>query len=474
MTKQQQGYADVLIGLQYGDEGKARVVDLFAKDYDIIARFNGGANAGHSVEHNGQKLALHQVPSGVFYPNKTLYIGSGCVVNILKLAKEILEIESLGISLKGRLKISSQASVIQPHHLIIDQQTGGSIGTTKNGIGPCYGDRARRMIGDRLVNVRIGDLHNDLDIYLNKIKVNLENEIENYGVSLIFDKVDKAISDIKTAFQSISEYVEIDTLWMQKQVESGSKVLFEGAQSVMLDVAKGSIPFVTSSYTIASAAYSGGDLSVKYHNKVIGVAKAIMSRVGNGPFTSELGGKESEIYCSLSDSNGVSTHSKEQEQEYDLKANLASDNEMDLSKGLRVVSNEYGVVSRRPRRIGLFDMVQLQYAIRMNGVDELVITKVDMLSDFSKTKFNAIPVVNKYIFKGREIDFIPASATSYYKVAGERLLLPAFDDNIQDVRKQSDLPKTVLGFIDYVQEYTKIKVVGIGVGPDRDQYVDLN
>jgi adenylosuccinate synthase len=473
MKTQQNGYADVLIGLQYGDEGKARVVDLLAKNYDIIARFNGGSNAGHCVEYKGQKITLHQIPSGIFYPDKKLYIGSGCVVNVIKLAQEIKEVEKLGISLKGRFRISSQAPIIQPHHLIIDQQTGGSIGTTKNGIGPCYGDRARRMIGDRLVNIRIGDLHNELDSYLSKIKVNLEKEIENYGVNLIFEKVDKAISDIKNAFQEISEYVEIDTLWMQKQVENNSKVLFEGAQSVMLDVAKGSIPFVTSSYTIASAAYSGGDLSVKYHNKVIGIAKAVMSRVGNGPFTSELGEKMSELYCSESNEDGTPKFTKEIEKAFDLESNLTSDDEFTISKALRVLGNEYGGTSSRPRRIGLFDLVQLKYAIRMNGVDELVITKVDMLSDFDRTKFKAIPVINKYIFKGREIDFIPASAASYYKVKGERLMLNTFSENIQSIKNQEDLPKNVTAFIDYIANYSGVKVVGIGVGPDRDQYVNL-
>ncbi len=468
-----QGYADVLIGLQYGDEGKARIVDLFAKDYDIIARFNGGANAGHSVEFDGKKLALHQVPSGVFYPDKKLYIGSGCVVNVIKLAKEIQEVESMGIVLKGRLKISSQASIIQPHHIIIDQATGKYIGTTNNGIGPCYGDRARRMIGKRIVNIRVGDLHNELDFYLEKIKVNLENEIEKYGVSLIYDKVDNAVLEIKTAFLKIRDYIEVDTLWMQKEVENGAKVLFEGAQSVMLDVTKGSIPFVTSSNTIASSAYTGGDLSVRYHNKVIGVAKAIMSRVGNGPFTSELGGKQSEEYCSMSNDDRTPTNSKELEATYDMEVNLNSQDEFELSKGMRVVSGEYGVTSRRPRRIGIFDMVQLKYAVRMNGVDELVITKVDMLSDFARTKFQGIPVVSEYLFKNKPIDFIPASASSYYKVIGQRTILKPFDQDLQNIRKMEDLPNGAKEFINYIEQYSNVKVVGIGVGPDRDQYVDM-
>jgi adenylosuccinate synthase len=188
----------------------------------------------------------------------------------------------------------------------------------------------------------------------------------------------------------------------------------------------------------------------------------------------QLGERESELYCSESNEDTSPKHTREIEQTYDIDQNIASENEFEIAKALRILGEEYGGTSSRPRRIGLFDLVQLKYAIRMNGVDELVITKTDMLADFARTKFKAIPVVNKYIFKGREIDFIPASATSYYKVKGERLMLNGFGEDIQNIKKREDLPKNVIAFIEYIQNYSGVKVVGIGVGPERDQFVNID
>jgi adenylosuccinate synthase len=467
------GYADVLIGLQYGDEGKARVVDLIAIDYDIVARFNGGANAGHSVEYQGLKLALNQVPSGILYPEKLLYIGSGCVVNLVKLSKEIERLEAVGINLKGRLHISSQCSIVQPHHVLIDGLTGGRIGTTKNGIGPAYSDKAKRMSEDRIVNIRIGALHHEPETYFELIKTNYIEESRIIGQTVT--DADSQMEEIIIAFEKIKEYVQVDTLWMQKKVYDGAKVLFEGAQSIMLDVNKGAIPYVTSSSTIASSAYCGGDLSVNYHRKVIGVAKAIMSRVGNGPFTSEFGGKQSEEFCQSTTSEGGSTYTQKFESEtYNVDEMLMSEDEFVVGKALRVISNEYGVVSQRPRRIGKLDMVQLKYACRMNGVDELVITKFDMINVYSKTKNKIAPFVTKYKLNGRVIDFIPASASSYYKTVGTVQNFPVFGESVNDVRAFDKLPLAGQDIVKFIEAYTECKVVGLGVGPERDQYVQID
>jgi adenylosuccinate synthase len=466
------GYSDVLIGLQYGDEGKARVVDLMAKDYDIIARFNGGANAGHSIEYKGVKLALNQVPSGVFYEDKILYVGSGCVVNIEKMAKEVAKIEALGISLKGRLKISSQCSIIQPHHVMIDVLTGGKIGTTKNGIGPCYADKARRMASDRVVNIRIGDLDHEPQEYFQAIQENFVAESRIWGQSTNGNVSDE-MAKLKTAFEQIKDYIEVDTLWMEKQVYNGKKVLFEGAQSSMLDISKGAIPYVTSSSTIASAAYVGGDLSIKYHRKVIGVAKAIMSRVGNGPFTSEFGGTQSENYASESNPDGTTKNSSTLEKTYDIDKLIVSENEFEIGTALRILSYEYGTVTHRPRRVGSLDLVQLKYAARMNGVDELVITKMDVLKEFNRTKKQKIPLVVKYSLNNREIDFIPASASSYYRTIGKTQEMACFENDIQDIKEFDNLPSECQNLVKFIEEYTECKVVGLGVGPERDQYVKI-
>lgn len=473
------GFSDVLIGLQYGDEGKARVVDLLAKEYDIIARFNGGANAGHSVSFNGIEIALNQVPSGIFNKQTKLYIGSGCVVNIVKLAKETEKIEAVGINLEGRLFISGQCSIVQPHHILIDIMTGETIGTTKNGIGPAYADKANRMINDRILNIRLGALQNEQAEYFDLIQNNLDAEVakhknnEETELDIILAGI-YTIQEMQAAFQKIEKYIQVDTLWMQKQAQAGAKILFEGAQSVMLDVNKGAIPFVTSSSTIASAAYAGGDLSVNFHRKVIGVGKAIMSRVGNGPFTSEFGGMQSEKYCQATNADKTPTYNRETEKQYDIEKLLLSNDDFELGKALRVCSFEYGVVSKRPRRIGRLDLVQLKYACMMNGVDELVITKFDMLNVFVKTKDKVIEFTTEYKLHDRQIDFIPSSSNSYYKTIGINTQYAPFAEDISNIRQLADLPFNVQKLVDVIQDFTECKIIGLGVGPERDQYIKIS
>ncbi len=462
------GYSDVLIGLQYGDEGKARVVDLFAKDYDIIARFNGGANAGHSIELNGVKVALNQIPSGIFYPDKLLYIGSGCAVNVVALAAEIKSIESLGISFQNRLFLSSQASIVQPQHEVVDGLIGKYIGTTKKGIGLCYADRAIRMVDQRLVNIRLSDLFANTQATLQNIRENLLAEQKQYGFEI---DVDGEIQKLHEHFELIRQYVQPDTLFLQKQVESGKKVLFEGAQSSMLDPVKGVVPFVTGGSTIASAAYNGGDLSIKYHRKTIGVAKAIMSRVGHGPFASELGGRKSEDYTMAKNEMGGSKYTREYEESLDIDTLIKSTNEFELGQALRVKSGEYGVVTKRPRRIGNLDLVQLNYSCRINGVDELVLTKADMLNIYSQTREGKIVFVDKYGMNGVDIDYVPADPQSYYNVKTKLKLYDGFSDDISDVRIYSNLPENLQIVLRYIESKCDCTIVGLGVGPERDQFV---
>jgi adenylosuccinate synthase len=256
------GFSDVIIGTQYGDEGKARVVDNKAQHYDIIARFNGGANAGHTIVNQGKKIALNQVPSGVFHPEKLLYVGSGCVVNLVKLQKELTNLKNAGLDVSGRFFISPQAGIIQPHHSALDGIIGKIIGTTRNGIGPAYADRALRMWGDNLLNIRIGDLLDNESAAFERITENLSlmSKIHNLPSELSSE-----IAAMKEAFAAIRETVCSDTLFLERHVASGKTVLFEGAQAFMLDVNKGSVPFVTSSSTSTAAAYSGGDLPIIYH-----------------------------------------------------------------------------------------------------------------------------------------------------------------------------------------------------------------
>jgi len=473
-TRGRVGYADVLIGLQYGDEGKARIVDMLAKDYDVIARFNGGANAGHTIEtKDGGKVALQQVPSGIFYPGKILYIGSGCVVNVEKLALEIEKIRNIKgtkVDLSGRLRISCQASVIQPHHLLIDAETGKTIGTTKNGIGPCYADKALRMDGDKLLNIKLGDLLDDPVLYFKKIKENYLDACKKYNIDN--SHADMIIATMESFFNRMKEYIEPDTLFMEKLAGKGAKILFEGAQSIMLDITKGSVPYVTSSNTVAAAAYVGGDLSPAYHRKTIGVAKAIMSRVGYGPFASEFGGERSEKYC-MSVVDGKSKYPQPVEAKYDTEKLLQSGDYFDIGVALRVLSYEYGTVTARPRRVGMLDLVQLAYAIRMNGVDELMINKCDMLNVFARTKRGVLPIVTGYKLDGREIDYVPGTVKAYYDVKVDVEYKKCFEEDISGVKKFIKLPKELQRLLKEIEKLCGCRVAGVGVGPERDQFVKV-
>lgn len=466
----QPGYADIVIGLQFGDEGKARVVDMIAENYDIIARFNGGSNAGHTIETKAGKIALQQIPSGVFYPNMKLYIGSGCVVNIQKMITEIQKITDLGLDLTDRFHISGQASVVQPHHIVIDTIIGEHVGTTKNGIGPCYADQALRMYKDRSLNIRLADLIADPDHYFESMHENYRKSAKRYGFDVEDTQV--AIDEIREALEQIKPFVEQDSLFMEKQVASGKRVLFEGAQSVMLDIVKGSVPYVTSSHTVAAAAYVGGDLSNKYHRKTIGVAKAVMSRVGHGPFPSELGARESEDYCMESEDGGPK-YGRAVEAEYPVEEYLASEDPMEVGKALRILSGEYGTVTTRPRRIGSLDLVQLAYAARMNGVDEIFLNKCDVLSAYARTKEAKIPVATSYIYKGEEIDYLPAATEDCYDIEAIEEKLDSFSEDVSGMRHYEELPQNLRAFLHLIEEKTGGKIAGIGVGPERDQCVLL-
>lgn len=465
------GFSDVIIGTQYGDEGKARVVDAKAENYNIIARFNGGANAGHTVVFEGKKIALHQVPSGIFYKDKLMYIGSGCVVNISKLKAELENLKAAGIDVSDRLKISSQAGVIQPHHILIDEVIGKTVGTTRNGIGPAYADRALRMWGDRLLNIRMGDLLDDSDKYFRIMRDNFDFISKLHGYD---GNISEDLDKIKKDFETIADFVEKDTLFLQKRIMGGDKVIFEGAQAFMLDVNKGSVPYVTSSGTSAAAAYTGGDLSPDFHRNTIGVAKVLMSRVGHGPFASEFGGTKSEQYCMSLKEDGSPLYGSLVEAKYNIDALISSDDPFEVGKALRILSGEYGTVTTRPRRIGIFDLVQLAYAVKSNGITSLVLTKCDLLNCYTRTKNKQIPLVTGYELDGEKIDYVPASTDVYRRVKPIIEYRPGFSENITSVREFNNLPGALRNLLEEIEEKVGCKIEGIGVGPDRDQYVTIN
>ena len=466
------GYADVLIGAQYGDEGKGRVIDNNIQEYDIAALFNGGPNAGHSLKHGNKEIGLSQVASGIFHPNMLLYTGSGRVVNLEKLYNEIKQIEALDVTLMGRLQISDQATVILPHHILFDELTGGDIGTTKNGIGAAYADQAYRRVGKTLKNIRLGDLL-DNPIEARDAMIESYRDVARvYGVE-VGDIASKAEKIFDLALE-LEHYICRDPLWLDKQVRGGKNVLFEGAQASMLDVTKGTVPFVTSSHTVAGSAYVGGGLSPRYHRKTMGVAKLVMSRVGNGPYASELGGTRSELYCDKKDENGKTVHTKEYEQaNYSVNELIQSEDLFDVGIALRMIGNEYGVRTKRPRRIGMFDLVALMHHCSVNGVDELYLTKFDCLHDYARTSLPGIPIVTGYKLEGQRIDYVPGSSKAYRAVVPEVTYLPHLKQDISGMRTRTKLPHEAQVLLDYVENYTGCKVAGIGVGPDREQFIKL-
>ncbi len=451
----QSGFADVLIGTQFGDEGKAKAVDHLAAQYDVVARYNGGNNAGHTIDTHKGRFALHQVPSGVIYDHVQLYIGSGCVVNPAKLLEEISSLEKVGVSVRGRLTISPFASIIQPSHILEDGVTGGAIGTTKSGIGPAYADRARRTSLDgQVVNLRAVDLLNNPGRVQESARASLAEVISRYSIPGI--NQEEMMRAFREACDGIREFVTPSPTFLVKKADAGSKILFEGAQAALLDVTSGTVPFVTSSSTVAGAAFVGGDLPPRYHRRTIGVAKLIMSRVGNGPFVSEFGGRRSEEYCD----GKAHTRSYEESTYPDPRSLLRSGDPFEVGVALRMLGGEYGSTTGRPRRMGSFDLESLEEISRMNAVDALYLTKADLLTLFSETLAGTIPVTSYYDRVGTSEDSAPRPIVEHRV---------GFNEDITGVRSIADLPSAMQDLIDMIEQRSGAKVEGVGVGPKREQ-----
>lgn len=440
------GYADVLVGLQFGDEGKARIVDHLAAGYDVIARFNGGANAGHTIATPAGALRLRQVPSGVLHPGVALYIGSGCVVGLQQLASEIAMLADQGISLEGRLTISDRCPLVQPRHVLADRRDGARIGTTGNGIGPCYADLAARMRGAERVAFQLRDLWCD-EGRVFELMTRLASQADDDD-----EAIAAMVDGMRHAWRVVRPFVTNDAVALLRRVEAGARVLFEGAQSVMLDVVHGVQPWVTSSHTLPAYAYVGGDLPCRYHRKTIGVAKAIVSRVGNGPLPTELGGQRSEAYCAAAAHAGRGR--ADEAASHDPLKLLAEADAFSTGVAIRMLANEYGTGTGRPRRVGLLDVAQLQLAIQQAGVDEVYLNKCDSLAVFSHTPERCIPVV------------VAGEAGS----ASQRVLqFPAFAQGAIPTDAASPLPPQLEALLAWLAQAIGRPLRGIGLGPERAQ-----
>jgi adenylosuccinate synthase len=415
---------DILLGLQWGDEGKGKIVDALSPGYDIIARFQGGPNAGHSLEFNNVKHVLHLIPSGIFHTEKLNIIGNGVVIDPAVFKNEIEESGIPVSELTSRLIISTRAHLILPTHRILDaayelHKGNTKIGSTLKGIGPAYTDKASRN------GLRVGDLirKNFMDLYNEHIESHLKI-LKNYDFRFDLKEYEKGwfegIEMLKKFQLLNSEYL------LNEQTGKGKKVLAEGAQGTMLDVDFGSYPFVTSSNTISAGACTGLGISPKHIGEIFGIFKAYCTRVGSGPFPTEL-----------IDETG---------------------NE------LRNLGHEFGSTTGRPRRCGWLDLPALKYAIMINGITKLFMTKADVLSGF-----NSINICTSYKVDGTVCSEIPFSNDSVIEPVYTSL--PGWEENISGIKKYNALPDALKNYIEYIEIQTGVAITLVSVGPDRNETI---
>lgn len=419
----------VLVGAQWGDEGKGKITDLISSDFDYVVRYQGGNNAGHTVVHDGKTLALHLMPSGIMYESCIPVIGNGVVVDPSVLVEEMAKLEAQGFSCE-RLIISCDAHVIMPYHRDLDGASENKlgknkIGTTKRGIGPCYQDKAAR------IGIRIQDLL-DEKIFREKLETALavKNPIlENYGLEPY--TVDQICNDYLAFAEIIRPHMAETAYLLNAALRAGKNVLFEGAQATMLDVDHGTYPFVTSSSCCAGGACTGTGVGPKAINRIIGVSKAYLTRVGSGPFPTELFDEQGETLCE--------------------------------------VGHEYGVTTGRKRRCGWFDAVIARYAADCNSLTDMALTKLDVLSAFDTVK-----VCVAYRAGGKTYDYFPMQQSVLYPKLVEPVYeeLPGWkDEDITGCRTFEELPENAQKYVLYLEELVGVPMSIIAVGPDRDQTI---
>ncbi len=417
-----------IVGAQWGDEGKGKVVDLLAEDAEAVIRFQGGNNAGHTIVRDGETWKFHLIPSGILYPGKACIIGNGVVVDPKVLTAEIDGLRARGIDVSG-LEISANAHLIMPYHLLLDQAGEArlgklEIGTTKRGIGPCYADKSARL------GIRVQDLL-DEKILKKKIAAALEPK----ALTLRPFQKDPALDlhsmteEYLTYGHRLEQHIADTAASCWEHLDAGHTVLFEGAQGALLDIDHGTYPFVTSSNPVAGAACIGAGVGPKDINEVLGITKAYTTRVGAGPFPSEL-----------DDGTG---------------------------EAIRIKGREFGTTTGRPRRTGWLDVVALRYAARINGLTALAVTKLDVLSGFDRVK-----VAMRY--RGREdaiFETFPYHQSVLHHARADYEELPGWSEDLGECRTPGDLPQAARDYLRFIEEQVGVPVVLVGVGPGREQVV---
>ena len=425
---------NVVVGAQWGDEGKGRVVDWFAGQSDIVARYAGGDNAGHTVQVGGESFKLHLVPSGIVHPGVVCVLGGGMVVNPLKLVEELHGLEARGVDIDPkRVLLAENAHLITPAHRALDRAKEASrgrdaIGTTSRGIGPAYTDKAARS------GLRAGEMCHP-ERFAERVKAHVEahNRVlsEIYGAEPL-DPTQVAW-ELAQAAALLAPYVADTALYLHEQLEAGASVLGEGAQGTLLDLDHGGYPFVTSSSATVGGAITGLGIGPKHVERVTGVAKAFTTRVGAGPFPTEL------------------------TDEVGDRLRGTGENPWD----------EFGTTTGRPRRCGWLDMVLVRYAARINGLTDLVITKLDILSGFE-----AIPIANAYTYESDTLHELPADHVVLSQCQPVYESVDGWEENIMGVREMGNLPSAARAYVARIEELAGVPVAQVTVGPGREQAIE--
>ena len=417
----------IVVGAQWGDEGKGRITDMLARKADVVVRFSGGNNAGHTVVVGTERFELHLIPSGILYREKKNIIGNGVVVNPEAMVIEMTGLENRGIS-TDNLFISDSAHVIMPYHLLLDEleenrKGENKLGTTKKGIGPAYTDKVARR------GIRMADL---LDENILRAKLNANLEFTNLLLEKVYGaqpmNADEIIVRYRPFIEKLRKHITDTSILIDKSNKEGKGVFFEGAQGTLLDVDYGTYPYVTSSNPTAGGVCIGAGIGPTRIDEVIGVAKAYVTRVGEGPFPTEL------------------------------------DNE--IGHNLREKGHEYGVTTGRPRRCGWFDLPILNHAIRVNGLTQIALTKLDILSGFEK-----INVCTGYKFGDKILRDFPMNQNIIGDLVPLYDELPGWTEDISAVREYKELPLNAKKYVEYIEAKCGVKVSIIGLGPERDQAI---
>lgn len=418
---------DVLLGLQWGDEGKGKVVDVFTPKYDIVARFQGGPNAGHTIEFDGAKYVLHLIPSGIFHKDATCLIGNGVVVDPVILEREIKQLLATDPDVRSRLLLARRANLILPTHKFLDaasEQSMGAakIGSTLKGIGPTYRDKIGRT------GLRVGDLFRAdfKDMYQKAVDQHIAL-LKHYAIEYDLPAAEKGFWESVEFIKGL-QVVDCEN-YLHDALAAGKKVLAEGAQGTLLDIDLGSYPYVTSSNTITAGACTGLGIAPSQIRRVFGIFKAYCTRVGGGPFPSEL------------------------------------DNE--LGETIRQAGREFGATTGRARRTGWLDLVALRYAIRINGVTDLIMTKADVLSVVSEVK-----VATAYKIDGQEVHALPYDISVPIELVLESF--EAWPDDVTGARQPSDLPASLAHYIQWIEQAVGVPITLLSVGPDREQTFEMH